>query len=690
MKSDDSSIIQFLELSNSQFVVPVYQRTYSWTKINCIQLLQDIIKASDSSNKTHFMGSIVYITDENYSVTRIKKLTIIDGQQRLTTISLLLMAMANYIKAHPDEYDTTAAQLIKNYLVIDKRQNNRSEDFIPKLSLTKHDKDFYDRLIKNYPLKDLDHNIYNNYQFFCNEIKNKELDIDNLFNGIAKLWIVSISIIRSQDNPQLIFESLNSTGVKLQQSDLIRNFLLMDLKDDFQTEIYNSFWFKMEDSLQNNLSNFIRDYLTVKISKFPSKSAEYNEFKKYFSKKFERNELSIESLVKDMYKYSILYERIIKCTEKNSDINEYFISFSKLNVTVIYPFVLELYYDYTNEKLSEKYFIRILCLLESCIIRRVICTLPPNSISKIIVSLLKDIDKDSYLESAEKILLSKKGPQRFPRNEEFKDSFLYKDMYSLKNCKFILERLVNYGNREILNIESFSIEHIMPQSNNLSQKWINALGQNWEQIHTKYLHTIGNLTLTRYNGEMGKKFFTEKRDMQNGFKDSICKLNTDLVKLDTWNEHEILSRANRLYDEANLIWPIPNVELIDESYNMILDFDDDWKNIKPKSFVFMGEKHNTKDMTNLYVQVITEIYHLSPDSFYNTVTSPELISKNYISKDPESIRGTHTLSNTEYYINTNLSNESKKNYLYDLIKGVGLSEDDLTIYLKESPILSQN
>ncbi|QDP39445.1 DUF262 domain-containing protein [Radiobacillus deserti] len=681
MEARESNVLKFLELGNHQFVIPVYQRTYKWTRINCKQIMQDILKASQPQSKTHFLGSIVYITDEHYQATQVNKLTIIDGQQRLTTISLLLMAMVKNLQEQPKKFKTTPTKLLKKYLVIDEDETNKPEDFISKLSLTKHDRDFYNRLVKNQPLRNNNQNIYNNFEFFYNEIKNKEIDIDTLFEGIGKLLIVSVSLVRTKDDPQLIFESLNSTGVKLEQADLIRNFLLMDLDDNFQKEVYNTYWYPMEISLRDSLSDFIRDYLIIKSKKIPNKAKVYEEFKKYFYTNFDRAQDNIENLVKDMYYYSTLYEKIVQKSETNPKINSYLIDFERLDVKVIYPFVLDLYSEYDKGWLLEEDFIYILNLLESCIVRRVIAGLPPNSLSKITISLIKDISEIDHVKSVEKILTNKRGVQRFPNEEEFKESFINRDIYSLKICKFLLDKLINTNSKVILNINEFSIEHIMPQTNNLSAKWVNALGDNWEQVHSSYLHTIGNLTLTRYNGEMGNKFFTDKRDMEKGYKDSPCRLNTDLIKLDTWNEEEILKRANKLFDFAKEIWSYPTVEATEENYNMILDFDDDWKSIKPSHFTFMDEKHDVKDMTDLYVNVISEIYQLDPELFLETINSPDLIGRNYISKNPSDFRASHQLLDTGFYINTHSNNDGKKKNLDALIKAIGLTENDLIIYL---------
>lgn len=684
MEARESNILRFLELGNHQFVIPVYQRTYKWTRLNCKQLLLDILKASNPENKTHFLGSIVYITDEHYQATQINKLSIIDGQQRLTTISLLLMAMVKYLEENPDKFQTTPTKILKKYLVIDENETNKHEDFIPKLALTKHDKEFYDRLVKNQPTRNNNQNIFNNYLFFYNEIKSRELNIDSLYEGIGKLLIVDVSLVRSKDDPQLIFESLNSTGVKLEQADLIRNYLLMDLNDSFQKELYNSFWFPMEKSLKGDLSDYIRDYLIIKTKRIPNKSKVYEEFKKYFYDNFDRKEEALYSLVRDMYYYSTYYEKIVRKNEPNTKINKYLEEFGRLDVKVIYPFILELYSNYDKGSLLENDFIYILNLIESCIVRRVIVGLPTNSLSKIIISLIKDSNESISKESIEKVLTSKRGVQRFPNNEEFKQNFVNRDIYNLKICKFLLEKLINYDSKVILNINEFSIEHIMPQTKNLSSKWVNALGENWENIHSTYLHTIGNLTITRYNGEMGNKFFLEKRDMENGYKESPCRLNNDLVDLDTWNEREIVKRANRLSDLAQKIWIYPEIESENDNYSTVLDFDDEWKNIKPKYFMFMDEKFEVKDMTDLYVSVIEELYKLDPEYFIDILQGSELNGKNYISKNPDDFRASHQLLDTDLYINTHSNNDTKKKNLLSLIKEIGLSENDFTIYLFNS------
>lgn len=686
MKAVQTSMLAFMQQTKQQFVIPVYQRTYKWTRLNCKQLLDDIIRVSNYENKTHFIGSVVYITDEYYQATKINKLSIIDGQQRITTVSLLLLAMYKYLKDTPDEFETTPDELLNEYLINNTYKNKYGNDYI-KLQLTKHDKDIYSKLIKDDLVEDVSHNIYSNYKYFYEAIKKRCLDIEKLYDGIGKLMIVDVSLVRSQDDPQLIFESLNSTGVKLTQADLIRNYLLMDLKTEFQNRIYDDFWFKIENKLRNDkqeLSEFIRNYLTIKNEKIPNKSEVYLEFKKYFTHNFSRCEDDIESLTKEIYTYSNIYEKIIRKQEEKPEINQYFIDFNKLDSKAVNPLLLKIYYDYETKVINEKDLVYVLSLIESCIIRRIICTAPTNSLNTIFLNLIKNINAAQYVKSVEKILMSKNGNQRFPSNEEFEKEFILKDIYNLKptNRRFILNKLENFQSREILNIDEFTIEHIMPQSTNLSDKWVNALGENWKEIHGKYLHTIGNLSLTRYNSEMNNKFFTEKRDMEGGFKDSTCWLNRGLKDLNTWNENEIVKRAKILAISAINIWPLPTIKDVKKDYNIVLDFEDEWKSKKPKYFIFMDEKHEIKDITHLYVEAITLMYNFDPEFFLETIDDELIINKRMFSFNEDAFHGNSPkLADTNLFINTNFNSDTKRNNLLCLINKIGFSDDDFTIYL---------
>lgn len=370
MKAVQTSMIQFIQIPNQQFVIPVYQRPYKWTKVHCTRLLNDILKVSQPYSKTHFIGSVVYISDSQYLATKVKPLSIIDGQQRITTISLLFLAMARYIEDHPNNSFMTTSIELMQYIV---NQHKQGDDYI-KLRLTRRDKEIYDALVKREPMEDEYHNILVNYNFLYNQIKTGNWDIDKLHEGIARLMVVDVSLERENDDPQLIFESLNSTGAKLTQADLIRNYLLMDIQPTLQDKLYNSYWYPIEQKLSEEngeLSSFIRDYLTIKNKKIPNKSNVYDEFKKFFEKFYTREPNSIQQFMQELLLYANYYEKMLKQVEKDKELNQYFNDLDNLEVKVAYPLLLKLYHDYDEGKLSKGDFVYIIQLIESLVIRRI-------------------------------------------------------------------------------------------------------------------------------------------------------------------------------------------------------------------------------------------------------------------------------------------------------------------------------
>lgn len=406
-----------------------------------------------------------------------------------------------------------------------------------------------------------------NYKFFESQIRKQEIDLNSLYQGISKLIIVDIALNREHDNPQLIFESLNSTGLDLSQADLIRNYVLMGLEPKEQEEIYNNYWYPMEQSFgqagySELFDRFIRDYLTIK-SKFgsiPNIKDVYSSFKSYVQN---HKSTSIKEIIADIYRYSKYFVRLALDQEADSEIKQALADINTLKVDVAYPFLLELYEDYTQKRLTREKFIKILRLVESYVVRRAICGLPTNSMNKTFATLSREIDKENYLESVEIAFISKNAYKRFPNDEEFRTAFVVKDIYNLRNCKYLLSKLENCKRlKELVSIEEYTIEHIMPQNSKLSKQWQTQLGESWKEVQAKYLHTIGNLTLTGYNSEYSDRPFPEKRDMKDGFADSPLRLNQMLSKLEHWNETEIKNRAEALADKAIKIWSFPSVQEI--------------------------------------------------------------------------------------------------------------------------------
>jgi len=382
--------------------------------------------------------------------------------------------------------------------------------------------------------------------------------------------LIDVSLDREKDNPQLIFESLNSTGLELTQADLVRNYILMGLETQEQENLYTDYWFPMEKTFghaeySDLFDRFMRDYLTIKTGKIPNIRDVYSAFKLY-AQKFK----SMKDLVVEINNYSKFFVNMALGKEQDAKIKEVFNDINTLKVDVSYPFLLRVYEDYEQEKISKEEFVELLKYLESYVFRRAICGIPTNSLNKTFANLYKEINVEKYLESFKAALLLKDSYRRFPHNNEFKEQLIIKDVYNFRSRNYLLRKLENHNRKELVNVESYTIEHVMPQNEKLPNGWKEELGEKWKDIYDKYLHTIGNLTLTGYNSELSDKPFKEKGNMPGGFADSPIRLNKSLADVENWNETEILKRANILVDLAIQVWTCPELtEDVLGSYKII-------------------------------------------------------------------------------------------------------------------------
>lgn len=562
MTAIQSNLLEFISKS-SQFVIPIYQRTYSWTENECLQLWKDILRAGANNQiGAHFIGSVVYVQDGQYSVTAQSPLLVIDGQQRLTTVTLLLTALSDLLEDEQEIIDGFSKEQLKDFYLMDPRKKDNKKY---KLILSQTDKDTLIALIDkskvNFP-KDYSLRVKVNYEFFKKKLAENIDELETICKGIAKLLIVDISLDRQYDNPQLIFESMNSTGKELTQADLIRNYILMGLEHELQSRLYEEYWRPMEldfgqEAYQTYFDAFMRHYLTVKTKEIPKIDSIYEAFKKYHR---EEN-LSIESLVADIRAYSKYFCKMALGQEEDKELSYAFKDLKELKVDVAYPLLLELYDDYENNHLSKNDFEKAIRLIESYVFRRAVCAIPTNSLNKTFANFTKSIKKDRYLESIQATFMLLTSYKKFPTDDEFKIHLSSKDLYNFRNRSYWLRRLENFGRKERVNVNDYTIEHIMPQNENLSQEWKNTLGENWQDIQAQWLHTLGNLTLTGYNSEYRDKPFEEKRDMEGGFAKSPLKLNEYLRDSNLiWNEDAIKSRASILSNQAANVWVSPKLE----------------------------------------------------------------------------------------------------------------------------------
>ena len=560
MKATEARLLAFLKKS-PQFVIPIYQRTYSWTERECRQLWEDIIRAgSDESISVHFIGSIVYIEAGLSQVSHQAPLLVIDGQQRLTTITILLAAVADAL-GDDEPVDGFSARKIRNYYLLNPEESGERHF---KLLLSQTDKATLTAIVgQDETPAQQSLRVTQNNALFADLIAGRKGDLAALCNGLAKIVVVDIALSRDQDNPQLIFESMNSTGRELSQADLIRNFILMGLEPTLQERLYEQFWRPMEvdfgqEAYNIHFDSFMRHYLTVKTGEIPRIDDVYEAFKAH-ARTPQIADQGVEALVRDIRDFARYYCRMALKAETDPELKLAFDDLRELKVDVAYPFLMELYHDYVDGLLGKEELLEVVRLVEAYVFRRAICAIPTNSLNKTFSTFSKALKKDRYLESIKAHFLLMPSYRRFPGEDEFKRDMQVRDLYNFRSRSYWLRRFENYGRKERVPVNEYTIEHIMPQSENLSAAWRAALGEQWERVHETYLHTLGNLTLTGYNSEYSNRPFVEKRDMEGGFRQSPLRVNSGLAELDAWNEDAIRDRASRLAGQAVKVWPAPVV-----------------------------------------------------------------------------------------------------------------------------------
>lgn len=554
MIANKDNIHRYLSGGTCQYVIPLYQRSYSWETEHCARLWNDIVTIITRPLDGHFVGSIVRITEDAHA--GFNRSMIIDGQQRLTTLTLLIVALRDYALAHPGcgvEPEKITQTLLLNPF---EKGSNRY-----RLILTKSDRDALFKKIDGSPIPNgLKSRILDNYAFFSKKIEKKEVKPIELEEAITKLQIADIVLDRRYDDPQAIFESLNSTGMDLKDSDMIRNHILMGLEPALQEEVYNDFWQPVEllfdyERHSELLDNFFRDYLTMKIGQIPKKNDVYKEFRGYHI----NSTLDIKGLCKDIYRFAKYYADMHFVRGTDAVLKLLYKDMEEIRMEVAYPFLLKVHSDCEDGLITVEELREVVRLCVSYVLRRAVCDIPTNSLNKTFATMYSSIKPEDYLNSVKAFFVQMESYKEFPNDEKFLETFSARDIYSMNKCKYILGRLENWDNKSNVYLDNLTVEHIIPQNSHLSADWINALGKDWKEVQKKYLHTIGNLTLTAYNSEMSDSTFTEKMIMTGGFKESALRLNKYVVSQSTWGEPQVKERAAQLREIAKKAWPYPNL-----------------------------------------------------------------------------------------------------------------------------------
>lgn len=684
MKGAECKFVKYMEGSDKRFVIPVYQRNYDWKMENCKQLYDDLVKIIKGRRKSHFFGSLVSVYNPD---GHNEEFLVIDGQQRLTTVSLLFLAMYNLMDSGVivPRAANLKQRIYEEYLV-DKWQ---PEETRIKLKPVKNDRRAFDRLFSDPSEHIRESNLTMNYDYFCNRIQKQEITIDELYDAICCLEIINIRL-DSEDNPQLIFESLNSTGLDLSEGDKIRNFILMSLPSKEQNDYYEKYWNKIEVCTKYDVSAFIRDYLSVKQQSIPQQSKIYIKFKDFV----ELGNLQAEPLLADMLAYAKRYQILLDGRTGSGALDACILRLNRLETTVTRPFFLEVLRLCDEKKLLLAQVTEVFLTTENYLFRRSICDLPTNALNKIFLLLHREIvrydgTEDNYVEKFKYALLSKRERTRFPADEEFAAAFVSKQIYLMnsKNKVYILERMENFGTAEDKDVYrhcdegTYSIEHIMPQ--HLTPVWQKELGGDYEQIHEAWLHRIANLTLTAYNSRYSNSSFTEKKTMQNGFEDSGIRMNTWIAKKDRWTLAELEERSEFLKGRALVIWAAPVTGFQPKKKEMdsyTLDDDAELTGRLIARFSFRHAEQPVASWVEMFQKVVQTLYAEDKTVITKLAFSDEDNIAYHFSTKPDAFTKSLEIGDG-IYVWTNTSTQSKLSVLSRLFKLYGEDPAGLVFYL---------
>lgn len=695
MKGFEQWLIQYMG-GGAHFIIPVYQRNYDWKIEQCRQLYDDLISAARKNLNSHFFGSIVSVSDPG---GKMMDYLIIDGQQRLTTVSLLMLAMHRLLEegSIQAEQKNLSSLLLKKYLIDEFECDSQKI----KLKPIKDDQKAFVSLFDTDAEQIAESNLTINYTYFRNRIQRQEISIDALYSAICKLQIINITL-NHEDDPQLIFESLNSTGLALSEGDKIRNYILMGLSLHEQDIYYTKYWNEIEKNTGYDVSSFVRDYLSIKQQTIPNLKNIYPAFKT-FRQDTIQNGQTTEDVLKDMLAYARRYRKLLQpdvTSAGSTELDWCIYRLNRLKTTVTRPFFMEILRLRDAGKLIDADVLKIFRQTEVYLFRRTICDLPTNALNKIFLFLHRDImnldgTPENYCEKLIYILNSKRESGRFPTDEEFRMALSQKNVYLMRgeNKKYLFERLENGGLKDgaigvwnKLDSGDLTIEHIMPQT--LTRGWMEDLGEDHDRIFEQWLHRLANLTLTGYNSEYQNARFPEKKSMTGGFEEGGLHINRWIKKQWKWTESELEQRDAILQDEAVALWPrletsyCPPVRQTDR---VALDEDVSLTGKNIFRYVFRGIEQPVSSWVEMYQQVLMQLHE----------RDKSILTRLALSSDPNEDMSIHFSAQADkfhacrkidesIYVLTGTDTQSKINILKKLLPLFGEELDQLIFCLDET------
>jgi uncharacterized protein with ParB-like and HNH nuclease domain len=696
MISVQNNIEQFLFTPGKFFLIPDFQRPYSWQADNVKSFIEDL-EACVGIDKNHFFGSVVYVNEGNAS-------SIIDGQQRVTTVLLMLTAIFHLVKTDPSLSKIPAEAIKEKYLY--NKFEYTGEDNRIKLKTVTTDNVIFEKIFSNDELSmaDKQSKLYLAY----NELRNyfsARKDLDRYIDALTHFEIVTIALDARDDNPQRVFESINSTGKPLTDGDKIRNFALMLNHDEMRKYVLTKYWANLEHSLtdvnKDYITDFFRSYIISKRQAIIPLNSVYPEFKKLFYKNVseDQNAISIDSFYGDilqMLEYYKLCKFGIDEQGKFSSIQDTNFKMRYIQTELYIPFAMSAMRYFDSGKINNDQLISVFNLIETYFSRRIVCNIPTTSVDKFLASLHKDtlermtdnLDSD-YGDVMTYIVLSRTGSTRMPSNLEFVTAIKNNQTYNQRasHVNYILTAIDDQSKesatlKQIANHElKLSIEHIMPQT--LNKEWREALGDDANKVHEEYMHTLANLTLTGYNPEYSNKPFDEKKTMPNGFNDSRLAINKQLANVQAWNEDTIRKRQEWWIDNLQKVWPLPvssfNPPIIDTTVSLLDDVD--LIGTAPRIVHVLGDSIPVTSWVQVLDAFVEHLYD-KYDNFIQTVKNDEFISK-FIGSDESSFASAAEIYDTGFYVETGINTNRKKKLVESLSNLFSLTRNDILVELSE-------
>ncbi len=679
MKAEQTYLQQLIGRSEQQFLVPLFQRTYSWDKKEWQDLWDDLCELLDAEEgkTTHFLGSIVTIP-MNTQPYGVNKSLLIDGQQRLTTLFILLSLLRNRTK------DTKLAEKIYEQQLINKFADSHSDEFY-RLKPTQKDCAAFWALIPSILSEEnsipsdnfKDSAITRCYNFFKRKLY--KIDLGRLYEVIVRQLVVVSIVLDPDENPYLVFESLNARGKPLTQADLVRNYFFMNIPDNEQTAAFDRYWTPMHDALGDTLTEYIRHYL-IAVKETDVKSQEvYITLKKHI----EDNKLDIIPSLKELVMYAMYYRNILDPqNELSLIIQKALARLKRLEITVCYPFLIKCYYDYVHQKLNEHNFAKILGLIENLVIRRSICNMARQGLNKKFPNLHREAKQSSPTNFVKGVanILQHMG---YPSDDDFKEALKIANLYNpsvgrelaREKTKLILESLEDsYGHKEVVNLSALTIEHVMPQSIEKNAWWKEHIGEDWESIHASYLHTLGNLTLTGYNAEMSNSELPKKKSW---LKQSHIELNRYFDRIYEWKEAQIVQRTEYLAERALKVWS----NFGDGTSPSLIKKNHGVAGTKPFTLTLNGKEQPVEFWKDVLIATLE--FLITEDVNFEELAEdfPGLIAKNAFKRPTQ-------LSN-QYYVNLPAQAERVYHLCQQLMEFAGYASEDWNIEYKSNAKVAQ-